>query len=105
MTLARETVFLGLICLADLLLTALLISSGSFTEANPVLGYYLRFGLAAMCGVKLFSFVAPLAMAEWYRRKDPQFVQSMLRAILYLYVVGYVAGVTAVNLPMLLFGP
>ncbi len=100
MGIARETIWLGLVCLADLILTACLISTGAFTEGNPLLAHYLHYGLGAMCAVKLFSFLTPLALAEWYRRRDPAFVRGMLRGALGVYVVAYVAGVTAVNLPL-----
>ena len=99
--LARETVFLALVCTADLVLTAYLISTGLFTEANPILAYYLEYGLGTMCLVKLASFVVPLALAEWYRRHRPEFVRGLLRVVLCLYITGYFAGVTAINLPRL----
>ena len=96
--LARETLLLGLVCSADLLLTAILISTGRFTEANPILAHYLQYGLGAMCLVKLASYTVPLALAEWYRQYKPEFVTRLLRVTLFLYVAGYLAGITAVNI-------
>jgi hypothetical protein len=96
-TLAAETFYLGLVCFADLALTALLLHTGHMTEANPILAYYLQFGLLAMCVVKLASFLIPLAIAEWYRHKRPQFITPLLRAALCLYIAGYVGGVAFVN--------
>ena len=101
MILARETVLLAAVCLADLVLTLALISTGYFTEGNPILGHYLQYGLGAMALVKLGSFLLPLAIAEWYRPRHPMFVRCVLRATLYLYIAGYVIGVTSVNLPVL----
>jgi hypothetical protein len=102
MVLARETLLLGTLCLADLVITALLISTGFFTEGNPILAHYLQYGLFAMCLVKLFSFVVPLTVAEWYRRSHPRFIRNLLRATLYLYVIGYVTGIAAINAPILM---
>lgn len=96
--LSRETVLLGMVCTADLALTALLISTGRFTEANPLLAHYLEYGLGVMCLVKLGSYTVPLALAEWYRRQKPEFVTMLLRATLFLYVAGYFAGILAVNI-------
>ena len=95
---ARETMGLGLVCSADLALTAYLISTGRFTEANPILAHYLQYGLGVMCLVKLLSYVLPLALAEWYRRQRPEFVTLLLRATLFLYIAGYVMGVAWVNM-------
>ncbi len=78
--------------------TAGLISTGLFTEANPLLAHFLRYGLWAMCLVKLLSFAVPLTLAEWYRRRQPEFVRALLRTALGLYVGGYVLGITLVNL-------
>jgi hypothetical protein len=95
--LSRETLLLGSICTADLVLTAALISTGYFTEANPLLAHYLQYGLGAMCLVKLGSYVIPLALAEWYRRHKPDFVTMLLRVTIYLYVAGYLLGIAMVN--------
>ncbi|MBW3623178.1 MAG: hypothetical protein KY468_07175 [Armatimonadetes bacterium] len=96
--LSRETLLLGLICSADLVLTAVLISTGHFTEGNPILAHYLEYGLGMMCLVKLGSYVVPLALAEWYRQYRPDFVARLLRVTLCLYVVGYVTGIFFVNI-------
>jgi hypothetical protein len=95
---ARETLLLGLVCSADLALTAYLISTGLYTEANPLLAHYLEYGLGVMCVVKLFSYMVPLALAEWYRRYRPEFVTMLLRVTLGLYVTGYVVGVFVINM-------
>ena len=102
-SLARETILLAVVCTVDLLLTAYLISTGIFTEGNPLLAHYLQYGLGMMCLVKLASFTVPLGVAEWYRRQYPTFVRWALRATLCLYLLGYLVGVTAVNLPALAF--
>jgi hypothetical protein len=102
MALARETLLLAGLCLADLILTAILISTGLFTEGNPILAHYLQYGLGVMCLVKFASFVLPLTVAEWYRRQQPIFVKFVLRSALFLYIVGYVMGVAAVNVPILI---
>lgn len=103
MNVARETVWLAAVCTIDMVVTAILVSTGRFTEANPLLGHYLRYGLGAMCGVKLVSYLVPLAIAEWQRRREPRFVRAVLRAALGLYIVGYFTGIAAVNLPLISF--
>src|SRR5436853_539042 len=97
MLLAKETALLAVICSVDLALTSVLIATGCCTESNPILAHYLQYGLEAMCLVKLASFAVPLTLAEYYRRDHPRFVRLVLRTTLVLYVMGYVAGVTAVN--------
>jgi hypothetical protein len=97
MILARETVWLAIIGVADMIFTAILISTGWFTEANPLLAFYLRYGIAAMCLAKLFLTLVPLAVAEVYRRQKPALIQSMLRAAILLYLFGYVAAVSSAN--------
>ena len=97
-TLSTETYVLALVCFADLCLTAILLACGQMTEANPLLRYWLNCGgLGALCLVKLASFLFPLALAEWYRQHRPEFITSLLRVVLTLYIVGYVAGVAVVN--------
>jgi hypothetical protein len=103
MGVARETLWLASVCTIDLLVTMILIATGRFTEANPLLGHYLRYGLGAMGAVKLASFAIPLAVAEWQRRRTPGFVVAALRLTLCVYVVGYLGGVAVANLPLLLF--
>ena len=41
MKLARESWWLGLICTADMLLTAWLLARGQAQEANPIMRYYV----------------------------------------------------------------
>jgi hypothetical protein len=101
MPVAKETLLLAAVCTADLVLTACLIATGLFTEANPLLAHYLDYGLGAMCMVKFASYALPLAVAEWYRRVQPGFVEPLLRATLWIYGAAYVGSVASVNLPLL----
>ena len=103
MVLSRETLYLAVLCTVDMILTAIFLSTGSFTEANPILAHYLRYGLGVMCLVKMLSYLVPLAIAEWYRRKHPRFIRYTLRIALYLYIFGYIVGIAATNVSWLLF--
>ena len=94
---SRESIILGAVCLFDLILTLILIQSGLCTEANPILARCLEYGMGAMTLAKLASFLIPLALAEWYRRRRPEFIRGLLRATLCLYILGYVAGVSAIH--------
>jgi len=97
MGIARESVWLGSLCLADMLWTVWLIRSGLAIEANPILSFYLNRGLITFVAVKSLLFVGPLLVLEWVRRRRPRFVQAMLRLAIALYLGSYCAGIWRIN--------
>lgn len=92
-----ETMIIAVICLADLLVTGLLVGSGQFIEGNPIMNFYLEKGLALFVGVKLYFVIIPLAIAEWYRRRNPALVRGLLRATMYAYLAVYGIGFALAN--------
>jgi len=97
MKLARESWWLGLICTADMLLTAWLLARGQAQEANPIMRYYVDMGLMAFLAAKSLLFIAPIFVLELIRRQRPKTVQTVLRAGIALYLISYGVGTLQVN--------
>lgn len=95
-----ETICLALLSMLDLLVTVLLISAGVAEEANPLMAFFLRFGLGSFCLAKLLLVAVPLLTAEWYRRYNERLVVSTLRFVLAAYVLVYIVGVLYCNRPL-----
>jgi hypothetical protein len=89
MTFARESLFLIGICTADLISTLLLIGNGGVAEGNPLMGFYLRYGIGTFVMVKLSLILLPIFIAEWGKRYRPRFVRAMLRATIAVYLGMY----------------
>lgn len=68
------------LCMADLALTVWLLARGLADEANPLMQYYLGYGLSAFVGVKLLLVAAPLLIIEWGLRRRPHTVRRLARA-------------------------
>ena len=102
MTLMRESWILMGICLADLATTLTLVGGRRFSEGNPLMSYYLDLGVWAFVLVKLLLIVMPLILAEYSRQFRPEFVKSMMRFAIVMYVAAYVTLFAGVNLrPMM----
>jgi hypothetical protein len=97
MTLTKESIFLIGICTADLASTLLLISSGGALEGNPLMAFYLRYGIGTFVMVKLSLVFLPIFIAEWGKQYKPKFVRFMLRATIATYLGMYIAVFLAVN--------
>lgn len=98
--LARESYVILAICLLDLLLTAWLIGTNRATEGNPLMSFYLSNGWPVLVGIKVLLVAMPLFVAEWARRRRPQFVHRALRFAIAVYLGMYViafmnAGISA----------
>lgn len=98
MTLTRESLLLIAICTADLASTLLLLSGGTAVEGNPLMSYYLRYGIGAFVMVKLSLVFLPIFIAEWGKQYRPRFVRTMLRATIAAYVGMYLLVFLTVNL-------
>jgi len=98
MTLTKESIFLIGICTADLASTLLLISSGGAIEGNPLMAFYLRYGIGTFVMVKLSLVFLPIFIAEWGKQYKPKFVRFMLRATIATYLGMYILVFLAVNL-------
>lgn len=102
MRLMRESLILLSLGLWDLLFTLHLMAGQKATEGNPLMAYYLQFGVGAFVIVKLVLLVLPVFVAEWSKRYKPGFVKLMLRGAIVAYAGSYLVGFTLVNIkPML----
>ncbi len=97
--LSVESWALFALCMADLALTVWLLSRGLANEANPLMQYYLDYGLGAFVGVKLLLVAAPLIIIEWGLRRRPQTVRRLARAGVYGYFGVYGLLHLGINVP------
>lgn len=97
MTLAKESLLLIGICVADLASTLLLLSSGGAVEGNPIMAFYLKYGIGAFVMAKLTLVFLPIFIAEWGKQYRPRFVRKVLRATIGLYVGMYLIVFLAAN--------
>lgn len=97
MSLTKESQVLIIICLLDLVSTLALLSQGSAIEGNPLMSFYLRFGIWVFVMVKLALVFLPIFVAEWSMRYRPQFVRMMLRTAIATYVALYLLVFLTVN--------
>ena len=96
MTCTRESLFLIGICTADLISTLLLLGKGA-AEGNPLMGFYLRYGIGTFVMVKLSLIFLPIFIAEWGKRYKPRFVRNMLRATIATYLGMYLLVFVTIN--------
>lgn len=102
MTLTKESLLLIGICTADLASTLLLINSGGAVEGNPLMSFYLRYGIGTFVMVKLSLVFLPIFVAEWGKQYRPKFVRWMLRATIATYVGMYLLVFLTVNTGLVL---
>jgi hypothetical protein len=98
MSIAIESLYLAVICLADLGLTVLLVASGQFVEGNPIMRFYLHKGPAHFVAMKMFLVLMPIVIGEWYRRRNPVLVRRTMRAVICAYLGAYLLGFLLANL-------
>jgi len=97
MTLTKESVVLIAICAADLVVTLFLLGNHSAHEGNPLMGYYLRYGVGTFIMVKIILCSVPIFIFEWCRMYKPRFVKMMLRTTIALYLAIYASLFLVVN--------
>jgi hypothetical protein len=82
-----ETTALALIGCVDLIITVALIAPGRAREANPVMARLLEmFGPWGFVIGKALFLAIPLLIAEYARKRHPEFVRRALRVGILLYV-------------------
>jgi len=86
---SREGMLLFAICAFDALSTWAFLMTRTATEANPVLAHAASVSPGYFLIVKLMTFVPAIALAEWYRRRNPVFVRRGLRVATTAYVAIY----------------
>lgn len=93
MKIARESIYIAVIGIADLITTLLWVKYHGASEANPVFAHYLQMGFGWFALMKLTLLACPLFLLEWARRRRPQFTLKASRfaigAYCGLYVVGF----------------
>ncbi len=100
MTLTRESLLLILICMVDLASTLYLLKTDGASEGNPLMSFYLKYGVGTFVMMKLTLVILPLFIAEYSRQYRPKFVRFMLRATIAAYVGIYLALFLTVNVGM-----
>lgn len=97
MTLTRESMVLIAICTIDLVATLLFINNSSASEGNPLMAFYLRYGVGTFVIAKLMLIFLPVFLFEWSRQFKPQFVKLMLRVTIAAYLVIYLTLFLTIN--------
>ncbi|MGQ9455035.1 MAG: DUF5658 family protein [Armatimonadota bacterium] len=97
MALTRESIVLICICTTDLLSTLFLLQSHGAREGNPLMAFYLKYGIGTFVMMKLTMMILPVFIAEWSRQYRPRFVQAMLRMAIITYVGTYLVLFLTVN--------
>jgi len=94
-----EAIVLALICFADLISTVILIENHGAVEANPMMAFYLQWGIVPFCIAKLFFVIPPIALAEWYRKYNDRLMRATLRWVSVAYIAIYVVATLQNNSP------
>lgn len=97
MTLTRESQVLMAICAFDLASTLMLLYTGSASEGNPLMAYYLKYGVGTFVMMKLTLIFLPIFIAEWSRQYRPRFVRLMLRTAIAAYLGIYLVLFLTIN--------
>lgn len=97
MPLMRESIILIIIGLLDLGFTLIFVGVKAATEGNPLMAYYLQFGVGAFVLAKLGLLLLPVFVAEWSKRYKPRFVRLMLRGAIAAYLGVYILMFAVVN--------
>ncbi len=97
MKLAKESAFIAVIGLADLVTTVVWVEYHGAAEANPIFSHYLDKGIFWFALMKLVMLAAPLVVLEWARHRRPRFTLCASRFAIGAYCCLYVAGLLHVN--------
>ena len=97
---SKEAVILFGICAFDALSTWLFLVTRTATEANPVLAPAAEVSPEYFLCVKVLTFAPAIILAEWYRRRKPEFVRNGLRLATTAYLTIYALFV----IPQLILG-
>lgn len=93
-----ETVLLAAIAMADLLLTAYGLATGTVREANPLMAAIIHGnGPVAFILTKTLLVAVPLVFAEMARDKYAGLVVGMLRVTIVGYLALWLGGTVALN--------
>ncbi|CUU11261.1 MAG: DUF5658 family protein [Fimbriimonadales bacterium] len=97
--LSNESWAIILICVADLLITLVLIDKGLAEEGNPLMRFYLGHGVWAFVLAKSIMVAAPVVIIEWGLRHRPRTVATLARAGIAGYLGIYALMFLTINVP------
>lgn len=97
--LSNESWAIVLVCIADLLITIALINKGLAEEGNPIMRYYLGYGIWAFVFAKTVMITAPVVIIEWGLRHRPRTVSILTRVGIASYLGIYALMFLTVNVP------
>ncbi len=100
--LCAESWAIILVCVADLLTTIALITRGLAEEGNPIMRFYLQYGLMPFALAKLVLVLAPVVIIEWGRRHRPQTVKRLARLGVAGYLSFYAVMFFTINVPSII---
>ena len=92
-TVSIEAVAITWICLIDLMTTLYWVSQGQAREGNPIMAFFLDQSYVSFIAAKIFTFAPAVAVAAWYRPRNPRLIRKLLRWVIVGYLFIYVAGV------------
>lgn len=98
MTLTRESMVLIAICAIDLIVTLILLSSNAAAEGNPLMAFFLEYGVGTFIMMKITLTSVPVFIFEWCRQYRPRFVSRMIRITILMYLAIYASLFLVVNL-------
>jgi len=88
---SRSALLLLVLCLLDTISSALLFQHNLAIEANPLLRGPAEAGMLPFISAKTLTFLPAIAVAEWYRRSQPRFVETLLKVTSVAYAAIYAA--------------
>lgn len=97
--LSNESWAIILICIADLLITLVLIDKGLAEEGNPLMRFYLGHGIWAFVLAKSIMVAAPVVIIEWGLRHRPRTVATLARVGIAGYLGVYAMMFLTINVP------
>lgn len=97
--LTRESQILITLCIVDLVTTLVFLRTDRATEGNPLMAFYLRYGVGTFVLAKLSLIFLPVFIAEWSRQYRPRFVKAMLRGAIAAYAGVYLLLFLTINVP------
>ena len=97
MTLTRESMVLIALCVVDLASTLFLLQTRGAREGNPLMSFYLRYGVGTFVLMKLTLIFLPVFIAEWSKQYRPRFVRFMLRIAIATYAGTYLVLFLTIN--------
>ncbi|MGC8784266.1 MAG: DUF5658 family protein [Armatimonadota bacterium] len=95
---SRESWIIAAICVADLVSTLIFVHHHGAREGNPLMDFYLQKGVVPFILAKCTMFLLPIAIIEWARRHNPEFVRRMARFAIAAYIGLYAVVVAKENI-------